>query len=268
MIQSLPRRNYATGTGTPYSKSTWAGGLNQTDNMWALPVSPDWMVDDYLTLSVYYEITGLAWSGGAANIYIQGSGDVTEWTTQLVSGAQGSNPNRIYYNAATSGSGVAVTGRLQFKIKLSAEWLTNTVFNIGFRADYITAGTMNLHHCQVEFGEVATDWSLNPADVDKDLANAKSSLSFLNDEIVAKVTKGDQEIYLRYGIEYNGIRIGKVGDPFEVGITNTKISFYQTGEEIAYISGSKLYITNSEILQNLQFGPAYMVKTSAGYCVR
>ena len=68
---------------------------------------------------------------------------------------------------------------------------------------------------------------------------------------IRKFVNGVQT-YMRYSTD--GLELGAVGSAFKTKITNEKISFLQDGEEIAYISNRKLYITEAQITQRLLFG--------------
>lgn len=50
------------------------------------------------------------------------------------------------------------------------------------------------------------------------------------------------------------IILGETGNQLTLNISNDRISFLQAGQEVAYMSNSKLYITNGEILQSLKIG--------------
>ena len=52
----------------------------------------------------------------------------------------------------------------------------------------------------------------------------------------------------------NGIDLGKTNSPFSATLDNTKLAFKQSGEEIAYISNNKMYITQAEIKETLRIG--------------
>lgn len=51
-----------------------------------------------------------------------------------------------------------------------------------------------------------------------------------------------------------GIEIGRSDSNVKARFTNDKLSFYQGVAEVAYISGSALYITNAEIIDYLKIG--------------
>lgn len=67
------------------------------------------------------------------------------------------------------------------------------------------------------------------------------------------------EVYIRRGeLEEGvfGIEIGRSDSNVKARFTNDRLSFYQGASEVAYISGSNLYITRAEILDYLKIGNA------------
>lgn len=52
----------------------------------------------------------------------------------------------------------------------------------------------------------------------------------------------------------NGLTLGKTGSPFQVVLNTEKLAFMQDGVEIAYLSNNKLYISASEIVNELVIG--------------
>ena len=52
----------------------------------------------------------------------------------------------------------------------------------------------------------------------------------------------------------NGLELGVLGSPFAAQLGNTRLSFLQSGEEIAYISNNKLFITAAHITNRLTIG--------------
>ncbi len=71
------------------------------------------------------------------------------------------------------------------------------------------------------------------------------------------------DVYIRRGeLESGvyGIEIGRSDSNIKARFTNDRLSFYQGISEVAYISGSTLYITNADILDYLRIG-----NTSDGY---
>ena len=50
------------------------------------------------------------------------------------------------------------------------------------------------------------------------------------------------------------ILLGEAGNVLELKISNNRISFLQSGAEVAYLSDSKLYVTNGHFINSLQLG--------------
>lgn len=61
--------------------------------------------------------------------------------------------------------------------------------------------------------------------------------------------------------DFPGILLGELGDPFKVHIDNDRLSFLDSGIEVAYISNQSLNITDASIKNRLSFGSA----NSPGY---
>lgn len=62
----------------------------------------------------------------------------------------------------------------------------------------------------------------------------------------------EQTRYIRF---INGvIHIGAVGEPMEVQITNERMSFFNNGIEVAYVSGDRLFINDATIVNSLDLG--------------
>ncbi len=73
----------------------------------------------------------------------------------------------------------------------------------------------------------------------------------------------DLDVYIRRGElekDIYGIEIGRSDSNIKARFTNNRLSFYQGTSEVAYISGSSLYITNADVLDYLRIG-----NSSQGY---
>ena len=67
------------------------------------------------------------------------------------------------------------------------------------------------------------------------------------------------DVYIRRGeLEEGvyGIEIGRSDSNIKARFTNDRLSFYQGLAEVAYISGSNLYITRAQVLDYLKLGNA------------
>jgi len=58
--------------------------------------------------------------------------------------------------------------------------------------------------------------------------------------------------YQRFSAD--GLELGVLGSPFVARLGNTRLSFIQSGEEIAYISNNKLFITSAHVTNRLTIG--------------
>lgn len=87
------------------------------------------------------------------------------------------------------------------------------------------------------------------------LASFSEDLSSVGGEVKELVSSLD--VYIRRGeLEEGvfGIEIGRSDSNIKARFTNDRLSFYQGLSEVAYISGSNLYITRAEILDYLKIG--------------
>ncbi len=87
------------------------------------------------------------------------------------------------------------------------------------------------------------------------VTKVSSDLTSLGGEVSELVSSLD--VYIRrgeLGEGVYGIEIGRSDSNIKARFTNDKLSFYQGVTEVAYVSGSALYITNAEILDYLKIG--------------
>ena len=65
------------------------------------------------------------------------------------------------------------------------------------------------------------------------------------------------DVYIRRGELEDGVfgvEIGRSDSTVKARFTNDKLSFFQGIVEVAYVSGSTLYITNAQILDYMKIG--------------
>ena len=113
-------------------------------------------VGDRLTVSFRFKCENLTNNNTARVIRIQGSGDVTGWN----SGAFNS------YNIPLDYSKPTQEIKINYTITITADHLKNSKWNINFRTDYITGGTIYLKELLAEKGTKASSWTPAPEDVD------------------------------------------------------------------------------------------------------
>lgn len=73
-----------------------------------------------------------------------------------------------------------------------------------------------------------------------------------NIENTVVLNQQNLERYIRFSTE--GIELGDYDSPFKTNITTTEIYFSQSGQKIAYISNSKLYILEAEFINKISIG--------------
>ena len=96
--------------------------------------------------------------------------------------------------------------------------------------------------------DITESFSESLMDINDDLSTVGGSFA----EFVSEL-----DVYIRRGqLEENvyGIEIGRSDSSIKARFTNDRLSFYQGITEVAYISGSSLYITNAHILDYLKIG--------------
>lgn len=95
---------------------------------------------------------------------------------------------------------------------------------------------------------ITENFSRSLAEVNEDITTVGGSFA----EFVS-----DLDVYIRRGeLEENvyGIEIGRSDSNIKARFTNDRLSFYQGITEVAFVSGSSLYITNAQILDFLKIG--------------
>lgn len=148
-----------------------------------------------------------------------------------------------------------------YKIKNNAE--------LSVQADEIIALVQESFASQTEMGEleekIVSQITQSATDVKETFSSqltvTNEELSELNQEL-AKY-KETIDVYIKRGLlveaenpedEIYGIEIGRSDSNVKARFTNEKLSFIQGDIEVAYISGSNLYITRAEILDYLKIG--------------
>lgn len=84
------------------------------------------------------------------------------------------------------------------------------------------------------------------------LATTSLSVEFSSlAERIGKDEEATKTLISYFKFDAEGMIIGKSNSPVSIKITNSKIQFLENGEEVAYISGSMLYISRSTVLNSI-----------------
>lgn len=169
-------RKYTYDTYTGYTNTTWSGATNQTYTPWRLYIDTTWQVGDIISVQIKYTLSNIAWSGGAFSLWIQGAGNVTGWTTSLTTPTS-SGSATIVNNSATSGSGFSQSGAVLFRIKATAAWLSNAYFEVGYRANYVSSGSMTLYEACAEKTTQTVDYTPAPEDTQAQINSINTNIT-------------------------------------------------------------------------------------------
>ena len=73
-------------------------------------------------------------------------------------------------------------------------------------------------------------------------------------EVDDKLVETIEELKTYIRFSSSGIELGRIGSSFTSLLGNEKLAFMQDGQEIAYISNNKMFITDVEIRNKLTLG--------------
>ncbi|MGL5382484.1 MAG: phage tail protein [Culicoidibacterales bacterium] len=105
-----------------------------------------------------------------------------------------------------------------------------------------------------EFGEYRKEVSTQFEQTNNAFNFQFTSIEELITKLDGDVTTQFNEIVKYIRFENGNIILGQVGNELILKIAHNRISFLQGGVEVAYMSNSKLYITDAEILSSLRIG--------------
>lgn len=136
-------------------------------------------VGDKVTVRLIYKYTNIvAVTGKTAAAWIQGSGNITDWT----SGAFGNSKSIVL-----SGSGEKI---IKYSFVITSDMIKNQYWNVNIRHDGIQSGSVQWKEFKVEKGNIATDWTPAPEDVEQSITNVSSQYTQLADKFNWVVKSG------------------------------------------------------------------------------
>lgn len=135
--------------------------------------------------------------------------------------------------------------------------------NFSIQTEEILSQVENIYSAKTDLGELEEKLSSQISQTaegitetfSESLASFSEDLSSVGGEVKELVSSLD--VYIRRGeLEEGvfGIEIGRSDSNIKARFTNDRLSFYQGLSEVAFISGSNLYITRAEILDYLKIG--------------
>lgn len=172
-------RNLARNTSSSYSSefSDFSGAENICQSV-ATVLTDGLAAGDEITIHLYYNYSNIvAATGQTAKVWIQGSGNVTGWS----SGAFPSSP-RI----AISGSG---TKEFLYTTTVSADHIKNSYWLVNLRHDYVQSGTVRWKMFKVEKGNRHSEWSPAPEDTSAAITKVEQTATGIRADL--SNTQGD-----------------------------------------------------------------------------
>lgn len=172
-------RNLARNTSSSYSSefSDFSGAANICPSV-ATVLTDGLAAGDEITIHLYYNYSNIvAATGQTAKVWIQGSGNVTGWS----SGAFPSSPS-----IAISGSG---TKEFLYTTTVSADQIKNSYWLVNLRHDYVQSGTVRWKMFKVEKGNRHSEWSPAPEDTSTAITKVEQTATSIRADL--SNTQGD-----------------------------------------------------------------------------
>lgn len=172
-------RNLARNTSSSYSFgiSDFNGTTNQCFDV-ATVLTDGLAAGDQITIHLYYNYSNIvAAAGQTAQVWIQGSGNVTGWN----SGVFTSSPH-----ITISGSG---TKEFLYTITVSADQIKNSYWLVNLRHDYVQSGTVRWKMFKVEKGNRHSEWSPAPEDTSAAITKVEQTATGIRADL--SNTQGD-----------------------------------------------------------------------------
>lgn len=232
-------RNFALQTSAEYTApySAFSGTVDICPNL-ATVLTKGLAVGDKVTIRLEYEYTNVVpASGQTARCWIQGSGNVSSWS----SGAFSSPPQ-----LTMSGSGTHV---FLYSFIINADHLNNTQWNVNIRHDYLQSGSVRWRMFKVEKGDKPTDWTPAPEDV---VAQIETKARTFTSTPVVPYNSGD--------IWRNGTSVYVCSTPRNTGsfllsewtLTADTTTAQRLNEDpaVTRVTGRKLHFTDQVLMDN------------------
>lgn len=172
-------RNLARNTSSSYSSefSGFSGAANICPSV-ATVLTDGLAAGDEITIHLYYNYSNIvAATGQTAKVWIQGSGNVTGWS----SGVFPSSPS-----IAISGSG---TKEFLYTTIVSEDQIKNSYWLVNLRHDYVQSGTVRWKMFKVEKGNRHSEWSPAPEDTSAAITKVEQTATGIRADL--SNTQGD-----------------------------------------------------------------------------
>lgn len=233
-------RNLAQGTSKDWSKpfTGFSGIKNTCPNLYKV-ITDGLVVGDTFKTRIVLKYTDIKpASGKTAEIWIQGSGNVTVWNS-------GAYPSGGGGRRSLSGSGETV---FELTDKINADHLKNDYWSWAFRTDWIASGSLQWKLAKVERGMFFTDWSSAPEDYDSKLASAQSEIKQTTDSIKASVSSLDKSTVKSASLTINTEGIVMKAGKSTTDVANAIGSYFAVNQNAINLFSDKINVKGSMIV--------------------
>jgi len=160
---------------------------------------------------------------------------------------------------------VIVAGAIATRHIASAAVTANEIAAGAITTDKLKAESVDAN--KIKAGSITTN-HLSPLFGEQLVIGANPALTEITDSVVAEANRAiavegelknftdKANAFFVFDIALGMMTIGKTGSPFTSEFSTTKLSFKQSGAEVAYISNNKLYISVAQVMDILTIGSA------------
>ena len=176
----------------------------------------------------------------------------------------GEYKNQIYTELLQTAEGISANAKATEEISTDLEnYKKSNNAQLTVQAEEILSQVENIYSAKTDLGDLEERVSSQISQTAEGITeNFSESLTSLGEDLSSvggevKELVSSLDVYIRRGeLEEGiyGIEIGRSDSNIKARFTNDRLSFYQGLSEVAYISGSNLYITRAEILDYLKIG--------------
>lgn len=153
-----------------------------------------------------------------------------------------------------------VSSMINSKIRVSAEAPTNPAVDVVWiqpvenGSDIVRRWTgyewVESTLSQADITEIKSSIAQTQKDLTISFQTAEANITGVSNNLNAY--KNEVSVYQRFSA--NGLELGRTDSRFKAKLDNTKLAFTQDGEEVAYVSNNKMYITEAQVTNTLSVG--------------
>ncbi len=176
----------------------------------------------------------------------------------------GEYKNQVDTELLQTAEGISANAKTMEEISTDLEnYKKSNNAQLTIQAEEILSQVENIYSAKTDLGDLEERVSSQISQTAEGITETFSeSLTSLGEDLSSvggevKELVSSLDVYIRRGeLEEGiyGIEIGRSDSNIKARFTNDRLSFYQGLSEVAYISGSNLYITRAEILDYLKIG--------------